>query len=184
MPEDIMKRARASLSTQEIELSTLIANLHKRMEETNRLEASLERERAALVAREKQIVQESERREAAKLRELETRFEEMQRRWQQRGDETLARISETAEKRKAVDEAHRQTARVKREMREDWEKIIPQSGEAGSAQAEYRGRNAGSAEGHSRACARAPNAGRGPLRSGSRLHENAGFDRRCGGSAA
>ena len=37
MPEDIMKRARASLSTQEIELSTLIANLHKRLEETRRV---------------------------------------------------------------------------------------------------------------------------------------------------
>ena len=36
MPEDIMKRARASLSTQEIELSTLIASLHKRLEETQR----------------------------------------------------------------------------------------------------------------------------------------------------
>jgi DNA mismatch repair protein MutS2 len=130
MPEDIMTRARASLSTQEIELSTLIANLHKRLEETNRLEGSLTRERLALVEREKQIVLDWERKETAKLRDLETRFDEMQQRWQGRADETLARIAETAEKRKAVDEAHRQTARVKREMREDWEKIIPQSVEA------------------------------------------------------
>jgi DNA mismatch repair protein MutS2 len=36
MPEDIMKRARASLSTQEIELSQLIADLHKRLEEATR----------------------------------------------------------------------------------------------------------------------------------------------------
>ena len=42
MPEDIMKRARASLSTQEIELTTLIANLHKRMAQTGALEASLD----------------------------------------------------------------------------------------------------------------------------------------------
>jgi DNA mismatch repair protein MutS2 len=130
MPEDIMKRARASLSTQEIELSTLIANLHKRLEETNRLETSLQRERTALVDREKQIVVDWERKETTKLRDLETRFDEMQSRWQARGDEALARIQETAEKRKAVDEALRQTARVKREMREDWEKILPQSGEA------------------------------------------------------
>jgi DNA mismatch repair protein MutS2 len=123
MPEDIMKRARASLSTQEIELSTLIASLHKRIEETQRLEASLDRERAALMVREKQIVQESERKEAAKLRELENRFDEMQRRWQERGDDVMARIAETAERRKAVDEAHRQTARVSREMREDWEQM-------------------------------------------------------------
>jgi DNA mismatch repair protein MutS2 len=99
------------------------------MAQTNALEASLERERAALMEREKQIIQEWERKETAKLRELESRFDEMQRRWQERGDETLARISETAERRKAVDEAHRQTARVKREMREDWEKIVQQPGQ-------------------------------------------------------
>ncbi len=133
MPEDIMKRARASLSTQEIELSTLIANLHKRMAQTGTLEAALERERAALVDREKQIIQEWERKETTKLRELESRFDEMQRHWQERGDETLARISETAERRKAVDEAHRQTARVKREMREDWEKIVQQPSQTATA---------------------------------------------------
>ena len=59
MPEDIMKRARASLSTQEIELSQLIANLHKRLEETERAQRALEQERAAMIAREKQIVEES-----------------------------------------------------------------------------------------------------------------------------
>jgi DNA mismatch repair protein MutS2 len=128
MPEDIMKRARASLSTQEIELSTLIASLHKRLEESQRLQTLLEQERAALVAREKQIVQEAEKKETAKLRELEIRFDEMQKRWQERGDEIMTRIAETAERRKAVDEAHRQTARASREMREDWEKIVPQSG--------------------------------------------------------
>jgi DNA mismatch repair protein MutS2 len=128
MPEDIMKSARASLSTQEIELSTLIASLHKRLEESARLQALLEQERAALVVREKQMVQETEKKETARLRDLETRFDEMQKRWQERGDEIMARIAETAERRKAVDEAHRQTARASREMREDWEKIVPQSG--------------------------------------------------------
>jgi DNA mismatch repair protein MutS2 len=130
MPEDIMKRARASLSTQEVELSTLIANLHKRLEESRLLEAALEQQRAALVQREQQIRQDAERREAAKLRELEERFDEMQRRWQERGDEVMARIAETTERRKAVDEAHRQTARVKREMREEWESIGTQSGQS------------------------------------------------------
>jgi DNA mismatch repair protein MutS2 len=130
MPEDIMKRARASLSTQEIELTTLIAGLHKRIEETDGLRASLENERAALAVREQKIIQDAERRETAKLRELETRFEEMQRRWQERGDQVVARIAEAAERRKAVDEAHRQTARAGREMREDWENFVPQAAES------------------------------------------------------
>ena len=80
MPEDIMKRARASLRTQDIELSMLIASLHRRLEETDRREA-------ALIAREKQMIQDLERKEAAKLRELESRFDEIERRWQERGDE-------------------------------------------------------------------------------------------------
>jgi DNA mismatch repair protein MutS2 len=127
MPEDIMKRARASLSTQEIELSTLIANLHRRMEDSTRLQAMLTDERIALAAREKQIIADAERREAAKMRELQTRYEEMQRRWETRADETLTKIAETAEKRKAVDLAHRDTSRVKREMREEWESFVPQA---------------------------------------------------------
>jgi DNA mismatch repair protein MutS2 len=125
-----MKRARASLSTQEMELTTLIASLHRRLEETDGLRASLERERAALAAREQKMAQDAERREAAKLRELETRFEEMQQRWRERGDEIVARIAENTERRKAVDEAHRQTARAGREMREDWEKFVPEAAEA------------------------------------------------------
>jgi DNA mismatch repair protein MutS2 len=127
MPEDILKRARASLSRQEIELSELIANLHKRLLETESARESLERERTAIAAREKQTAAEFERKETAKLNELESRFEEMQRQWQMRADATIARIAETADKRKAVDQAHRENARFKREMREEWETIIPKT---------------------------------------------------------
>jgi len=125
MPEDILKRARASLSTQEIELSELIADLHDRLEDSARLKAELEKERLSLAARERQNAIDAQRREAAKLRELEERFDEMERRWRERADETLAKIAESTDRRKAVDEAQRQTSKVRREMREDWETIIP-----------------------------------------------------------
>ena len=128
MPEDIMNRARASLSTQEIELSQLIADLHQRLEEASREKESLERERAALAARERQLAIDLEKKEAAKMRELEGRFEEIERRWQARGEETLARIqekiAETADRRKAVDQAKAQTSKMRREMREDWETSV------------------------------------------------------------
>ena len=126
MPEDIMKRARASLSTQEFELSELIANLHKRLDATNSLQEALEKERVALVEREKKIEQDWERKGTAQMRDLQGRFEQMQRRWEEKADATVARIAETAEKRKAVDQAQRETSKVKREMREDWETMLPQ----------------------------------------------------------
>jgi DNA mismatch repair protein MutS2 len=127
MPEDILKRARASLSTQEIELSQLIADLHQRLEEADRVRQSLERERLEVAAHERRLVLEAARNEAVKMRDLETRFEEMQKRWQERADATVAKIEETAERRKSVDEAQRQTAKLRREMREDWETIVPAS---------------------------------------------------------
>ncbi len=124
MPEDILKRARASLGTRDLELSKLIAELHQRLEEATGAHEALERERIALKQREQQIAQEWERKETAKIRELEGRFEEMQQRWQERADETVARIAETAERRKSVDQAQRQTAKLGREMREDWESMV------------------------------------------------------------
>jgi DNA mismatch repair protein MutS2 len=134
MPEDILRRARASLGTKDLELSRLIADLHDRLEETSRVREALEQEREALMLREKQIAQEWERRETAKLTELEGRFDEMQRRWQERADETVARIAETAERRKSVDQAQRQTAKLGREMREDWEaSVLQNSGQQVSA---------------------------------------------------
>jgi DNA mismatch repair protein MutS2 len=130
MPEDILRRARASLGQRDIELSKLIADLHKRLEETSSVRESLEREREALVQREKQIAIDWERKETAKLRELESRFEAMQERWQQRGDETVARIAETADRRKSVEQAQRQVTRMGREMREDWDSAVLQKNAA------------------------------------------------------
>jgi DNA mismatch repair protein MutS2 len=85
---------------------------------------SLERDRLALAARERQLILEQARKETEKMRELEAKFEDMQHRWQERADATVAKITETAERRKAVDEAQRQTSKLKREMREDWEASI------------------------------------------------------------
>jgi DNA mismatch repair protein MutS2 len=136
MPEDILKRARASLSSQEIEMAELIASLHRRLEEAERSRDALERERLAISAREKRGAEEAARRESEKLRELESRFEELQKRWQERADQTVAKIEESAERRKAVDHAYRETARVRREMREDFSASLNAvSGEGAGSQA-------------------------------------------------
>ena len=127
MPEDILRRARASLGARDLELSRLIADLHERLEETNRSRTALEQEREALKLRETQLALDWERRDTARLSELETRFEEMQRRWQERADETVARIAETADRRKFIDQAQRQASKLTREMREDWESSVLQT---------------------------------------------------------
>lgn len=128
MPEDILRRARASLGARDVELSRLIADLHQQLEETGRVREALERERVALGVHARQMALESERREKAKLDELEARFEEMRSRWQARADETVARVAESTDRRKSVDQAQRQTTKLGREMREEWEAAIAQAG--------------------------------------------------------
>lgn len=124
MPEDILRRARASLGARDVELSRLIADLHRRMEETVREREALERERAALAARERDIRLSWERKETARLGELEKRFEELQRRWRDRADETVARIAESADRRKPAEQAQRQASKLSREMREEFEAAV------------------------------------------------------------
>lgn len=138
MPEDILRRARATLGSRDEELSRLIAELHRQMEETTRARETLERQRQAFLLREKQIEADGERTLAAKLNELQVRFDEMHRSWQERADETVARIAENAEKRKSVDLAQRQTTRLGREMREEWEESMLRPGAAGATPAASR----------------------------------------------
>jgi DNA mismatch repair protein MutS2 len=123
MPEDILKRARASLTTHEIELAKLIAGLHERLAELNIAKESLAKDREALEQRGRQMASDSEKREAARLRQIEDRFAAMEQKWQARTEETLARLQEQAGRRKADDLARRDIARVTREMREDWAEV-------------------------------------------------------------
>lgn len=121
MPEDILKRARATLTSQEVELSRLIAGLHEQLEEANKEREALAKEKIALSVREREFRIEWERKESAKIRELEARFEEMQTQWRRRADEAVAKIEESSSQRKAGDKAQREVSRVTREMREGWE---------------------------------------------------------------
>jgi DNA mismatch repair protein MutS2 len=123
MPEDILKRARASLTTHEIELTKLIAGLHERLAEMNAGKESLARDREALEQRGRQMAADVEKREATRLRQMEDRFVAMEQKWRERTEETLARLQEHADRRKAGDLARRDIARVTREMHEDWAEV-------------------------------------------------------------
>ncbi len=71
MPEDIMRRARESMSDRERDVTRFLLELHNRIEENQVLEVSLRGKLADLDRREKELVREWEKRESAKLKELE-----------------------------------------------------------------------------------------------------------------
>ena len=124
MPEDIMLRARRSMSDRERDVTRFLSELHRRIEENQSLEVSLRERIAAADRREKELAREWEKREAAKLKELERRTEEALAKFEEQSRETLAHIAQGAESRKAGQEAQRKVAKAKRELREDFQTTV------------------------------------------------------------
>jgi DNA mismatch repair protein MutS2 len=120
IPEDIMIRARRSMSDRERDVTRFLSELHRRLEETQTLERSLRDKLAELDRREKELAREWEKRETAKLKELERRTEETLARFEEQAQETLGKITQGADRRKAEQEAQRRVSKAKRELREDF----------------------------------------------------------------
>src|SRR5262249_28262084 len=77
-----------------------------------------------LAEREKTLALEWEKRESAKLKELERRCDQALDRFEADSRETIERLRQSAEQRKAADQAARGVAKVKRELREEFQNIV------------------------------------------------------------
>src|SRR6266849_6163458 len=115
MPAHIMDRARQSMSTREQD---------RRLETTADLERTLKTKVEELAEREKALAREWEKRESAKLKELERRCDQVLDKFEADSRETLDRIWQSSEQRKAADQAARGVARVKRELREEFQNTV------------------------------------------------------------
>jgi len=124
MPEDIMRRARHSLSDRERDVTQFLDELHRRIEETQGLERSLREQTAALEKRERELAREWEQRETAKLKELERRTDQALARFEEQAQETIGKIAQSAEQRKAAQEAQRRISKTKRELREEFQATV------------------------------------------------------------
>jgi DNA mismatch repair protein MutS2 len=124
MPEDIMKRARESLSDRERDVARFLSELHSRLEESRKLEAELQQKQAELAARAKELAREWERRESAKLKELERRTEQVLAKFEEQAQQTIGQIVEGAGQRKAAEQAQRRVAKAKRELREEFQATV------------------------------------------------------------
>ncbi|HTX36140.1 MAG TPA: Smr/MutS family protein [Bryobacteraceae bacterium] len=124
MPEDIMRRARDSMSDRERDVTRFLAELHQRIEQNQALEESWRAKVAELERREKELAREWEKREGAKLKELERRTEAALARFEEQSQEAIGKIAQTAERRKAEDEARRRVAKAKRQLKEDFQTTV------------------------------------------------------------
>src|SRR5262249_38441176 len=124
LPEDIMNRARRSMSDRERDVTRFLAELHRRIEDTAALEQELRGKIADYERREKELARDWEKRESAKLKELERRTDEALARFAEQAQETIGKITQTADRRKAEQDAQRRVAKTKRELREDFQTTV------------------------------------------------------------
>ena len=121
-----MRRARRSLSDRERDRDALpqrTAPAHRR--DCRRWKQTCAQKQAELAAREKEIAREWEKRESAKLKELERRTEQALARFEEQARETIEQDrARRASERKAEQEAQRRVAKAKRELREDFETTV------------------------------------------------------------
>jgi len=124
MPEDIMLRARRSMSDRERDVTRFLEELHRRIEETQTLERDLKAQIAQTARREKELAQEWEKRETAKLKELERRTDQALAKFEEQAQETIGKIAQSADRRKAEQDAQRRVAKARRELREDFQTTV------------------------------------------------------------
>jgi len=124
MPDDIMRRARASMSDRDRDLTRFIAELHDRLDQVTEQQEQLVKERAALALREKQIAQEWEKKESEKIKELQRRCDALIERFEDEARDTITKLRESGAQRKAADQGQRQVAKLKRELSEHFDATV------------------------------------------------------------
>ena len=128
LPPRVIEQSRARLGTNERDIAKFLNELHQKIEEAAAHEKALAAERAALADRERKLAEDTARREAAKIREIEERFEEALDQFQSTAAATLTEI----EQRQAADKARLKTAKVKREFAEQVQQITAPAAPAGA----------------------------------------------------
>lgn len=115
LPPSLLERARSALGTREQDIARFIRELHERLEELERQQRALREERERLAARERSLAAEWQRREAAKLAELERRFREVLERFEQQSAQLFEELRQAGATEKR---ARQRAARLESELRE------------------------------------------------------------------
>jgi DNA mismatch repair protein MutS2 len=112
----IIERARSVMTSSERDIQRFLSELHDRLDRVTRLEAQLEEQNQRVASREQSLEKEWEKKGAAKLRDLEQRFADLARDFEESAKRTIEEITRNVEQRKASENALRKIAKTRREF--------------------------------------------------------------------
>ena len=116
LSEALIESARRRMSTQDRDIARFLAELHERVDRMEHAERELREQRQALEAREQSLAKEWEQREKAKLKEVDERLASAVAEFEAQAQQTVQKVLETAEQRKAAEQAERKLAKTRREL--------------------------------------------------------------------
>ncbi len=116
LPAELIERARERMSTHERDIASFLGELHQRLDQVTQAEQDFRRQQQSLEAREQSLATEWERRETAKLKEVDQRLASAVAGFEAQAQETIQKILATSEQRKAVEQAERRLAKTRREL--------------------------------------------------------------------
>lgn len=130
LPATLLARAREALGTREQDIARFIHELHERMDELERQQRALREERERVAARERSLAAEWQRREAAKLAELERQVREALERFEQQAAQLFEELRQAGASEK---KARQRVARLEGDLREQIQAIPGMSPERAAA---------------------------------------------------
>ena len=124
LPADLIVHARGVMPQMQADLQSLLGRLHTQIEEQERRNAELEQARGELESSRVRLEKDAQRREEKRAQQWERQREELIADFEGRAMETIEKIFQSADERKAAEHASRQISRAKREFREQAETVM------------------------------------------------------------
>jgi DNA mismatch repair protein MutS2 len=116
LPARLIERARAAMSDRDRQMGELLRQLEAKLAEVSARLEELEREREELAKRERRMIEQMNRREQARLRQIEEAAEAAQKQFDRQAQELVASLLAAPEQKRLAEKALRQAARVRREF--------------------------------------------------------------------
>jgi DNA mismatch repair protein MutS2 len=116
LPAELIGRARERMSTHDRDIARFLSELHERLDRMTEAELEFRRQQQALEAREQSLAKEWERRETAKLKEVDQRLADAVAGFEAQAQEAIQKVLASSEQRKAADQAERRLSKTRREL--------------------------------------------------------------------
>lgn len=121
LPQPVLDHARAVLPRMQADFQNLLSELHRQIEENTRHSREMQEATDQLKNRQAELEQEALRQEQKRQREWQKKSDLIVADFEARAQMTMERLAETAENRKAAEQARREISRTKREFHEEAE---------------------------------------------------------------